>query len=167
MLAEVLDGRWRSTTPPGSRWRARPADDGGRSAVADVGGVRPLACEAAVRYVAAALAGTEHVATVVLRGARPWPRAERRTLERGALVTALVLLFARTVAADRGTLGGELLTDLLAGTPRPAAARARPPPARRARPPLVGRGGRPGRRPTGRPRRGPRPGSRPPSRGGG
>ena len=47
--------------------------------------------------VAAALARTEHVATLVLRRDEPLDLAGRRTLERGALVTALVLLFARSV----------------------------------------------------------------------
>jgi DNA-binding PucR family transcriptional regulator len=41
--------------------------------------------------------------------------SERRTLERGAMVTALVLLFARTVAQTEERLGGELLLDLLEG----------------------------------------------------
>ena len=85
--------------------------DGSRDAVASGRSV-----EADGAYVAAALAGTEHVATLVLHGrARPLALAERRTLERGALVTALVLLFARTVAQTEERLGGELLTDLLEG----------------------------------------------------
>ena len=71
-------------------------------------------------YVAAALAGTEHVATLVLRRDEPLDLAERRTLERGALVTALVLLFARSVAEAEERLGG-------AAARRPA---ARPTPRR-------------------------------------
>ena len=63
--------------------------------------------------VAAALAGTEHVATLVLRRDEPLDLAGRRTLERGALVTALVLLFARSVADAEERLGGQLLADLL------------------------------------------------------
>ena len=39
----------------------------------------------------------------------------RRTLERGAMVTALVLLFSRSVAEAEERLRGDLLTDLLAG----------------------------------------------------
>ena len=67
-------------------------------------------------YVAAALVGSEHVATLVLHGlAGPLALAERRTLERGALVTSLVLLFARTVAADRGAAGRRAAQDLLEG----------------------------------------------------
>ena len=43
---------------------------------------------------------------------------DRRTLERGALVTALVLLFGRTVAEAEERVRGELLSDLLE-RPRP------------------------------------------------
>ena len=63
--------------------------------------------------VAVALAGTEHVATLVLRRDEPLDLAGRRTLERGAVVTALVLLFARSVADAEERLGGQLLADLL------------------------------------------------------
>ena len=45
------------------------------------------------------------------------PSAEQRTLERGALVTALVVLLARSVAEAEERIGGELLRDLLAPTP--------------------------------------------------
>ncbi len=65
-------------------------------------------------YVAVALAGTEHLGTLVLHGlADGLGNAARRTLERGALVTALVLLFNRTVAEAEDRVRGELLTDLL------------------------------------------------------
>jgi hypothetical protein len=65
-------------------------------------------------YVAVARAGSEHLGTVVLTGrAEPLALAERRTLERGALVTALVLLFSRTVAEAEERVRGELLADLL------------------------------------------------------
>ena len=64
-------------------------------------------------YVAVAAAGDEHLGTLVVRGA-PLEQAERRTLERGAIVTALVLLFARTEAEAEERVRGELLTDLVA-----------------------------------------------------
>ena len=67
--------------------------------------------------VAAALARTEHVATLVLRRGEPLDLAGRRTLERGALVTALVLLFARSVTDAEERLGGQLLADLLESDP--------------------------------------------------
>lgn len=67
-------------------------------------------------YVAAALAPSEHVATLIVHGLdRDLDGPERRTLERAALVTALMLLFARSVAEAEERLGGELLADLLAG----------------------------------------------------
>jgi hypothetical protein len=70
-------------------------------------------------WVAAARAGSEHLATLVLHPRVPdLDRAERRTLERGALVTALVLLFARAAAEAEERLGGELLADLLDGRER-------------------------------------------------
>lgn len=67
-------------------------------------------------YVAVASAGTEHLGTLLLAGrADALALAERRTLERGALVTALVLLFARSVAEAEERVRGELLEDLLSG----------------------------------------------------
>ncbi|HSE08355.1 MAG TPA: GAF domain-containing protein [Nocardioidaceae bacterium] len=67
-------------------------------------------------YVAAALAGAEHLGTLVLRREEtPLELADRRTVERGALVTALVLLFNRSVAEAEDRVRGELLADLLAG----------------------------------------------------
>ncbi|QIX25691.1 GAF domain-containing protein [Nocardioides sp. JQ2195] len=66
------------------------------------------------RYVVAAAAGEEHLGSLVVDGVTLAP-AERRTLERAAIVTALVLLFARTEAEADGRVRGELLTDLLSG----------------------------------------------------
>ncbi|MET1059571.1 MAG: GAF domain-containing protein [Nocardioides sp.] len=65
-------------------------------------------------YVAVAAAGGEHLGTLVVHGI-PLEQAERRTLERGAIVTSLVLLFGRTEAEAEERVRGELLTDLLAG----------------------------------------------------
>ena len=71
--------------------------------------------DGAPAYVATALGGAEHLGTLLLSGRRaPLGQAERRTLERGALVTALVLLFNRSVAEAEERVRGELLTDLLA-----------------------------------------------------
>jgi GAF domain-containing protein/sugar diacid utilization regulator len=68
------------------------------------------------RYVAAALAGAEHLGTLVVRSrAGGLVTADRRTLERGAVVTALLLLFRRSVAAAEDRVRGELLADLLSG----------------------------------------------------
>ena len=86
----------------------REARASGRSVPVDDGG--------APSYVAVALAGTEHLGTLVLHGLQAeLGLADRRTLERGALVTALVLLFARSVAEAEDRVRGELLGDLLEG----------------------------------------------------
>ncbi len=66
-------------------------------------------------WVAVAAAGEDHLGTLVLSGAEPLDRPERRTLERGALVTALVLLFRRTEAEAESRVRGELLSDLVSG----------------------------------------------------
>ena len=66
------------------------------------------------RYVAVALAGAEHLGTLVVdQVSHELGLADRRTLERGALVTALVLLFTRSVAEAEDRVRGELLADLL------------------------------------------------------
>ncbi len=116
VLTGILDGdvtvhgpdgeRLAGSTAPVAGWADAVADAvaSGRSVPVDQG------------YVAPSLAGTEHLATLVLsRPRRPMGLAERRTLERGALVTGLVLLFARSVAETEERLGVELLGDLLDG----------------------------------------------------
>lgn len=66
--------------------------------------------------VAAGVAGAEHLGAVVLHGrVAPLSDGERRTVERGAIVTALVQLFARSVADAEERVRGELLSDLLGG----------------------------------------------------
>jgi GAF domain-containing protein len=66
-------------------------------------------------WVAVAAAGDEHLGTLVLRATEPLDLPERRTLERGALVTALVLLFGRIEAEAESRVRGELLSDLVSG----------------------------------------------------
>ncbi len=66
-------------------------------------------------WVAVAAAGEEHLGTLVLRTTGTMDLPERRTLERGALVTALVLLFGRTEAEAESRVRGELLSDLVSG----------------------------------------------------
>ncbi|HLN78150.1 MAG TPA: GAF domain-containing protein [Nocardioidaceae bacterium] len=71
--------------------------------------------DGASAYVTAALAGAEHLGTLVLSRKAPLGLADRRTIERGALVTALVLLFNRSVAEAEDRVRGELLADLISG----------------------------------------------------
>lgn len=111
-LAEILGGDLAIHAPDGALLAGRDVGRGWESVVpASLASGRSLGAGAV--YVATALAGPEHVATLVLHPARALSQPERRTLERGALVTALVILFARTVAETEDRLGGELLSDLL------------------------------------------------------
>ncbi|WP_261986904.1 helix-turn-helix domain-containing protein [Actinomadura sp. HBU206391] len=66
-------------------------------------------------WVASVTAGAEALGTLVLRTEEDVQDTDQRILERAALVTALLLLFGRTVAEAEGRVRGELLDDLLAG----------------------------------------------------
>lgn len=112
VLSGVLDGAVSVWTPSGELLAGTDPGAGWQDAVgAAVSSGRSV--EVGHGLVAAALAGIEHVATLVLVRPEPLDLAGRRTLERGALVTALVLLFARSVADAEERLGGQLLADLL------------------------------------------------------
>lgn len=77
-------------------------------------------------WVAAAVAGSDHLGTLLLRPAGDLALADRRIFERGALVTALLLLFQRSVVEAEDRVRGELLDDLLAEPARdPAGLRQR------------------------------------------
>lgn len=64
------------------------------------------------------VAGDSHLATLILRREGGLEQGDRRTLERSALVTALLLLFRRGVAEAEARVRGELLEDLLSGADR-------------------------------------------------
>lgn len=64
-------------------------------------------------WVAAVAAGPEHLGALVLRPDAPLSEADQRTLERAALVTALLLLFRRSAADAQARVGGDLLADIL------------------------------------------------------
>lgn len=64
-------------------------------------------------WLAAAVAGTDHLGTLVLGGHPDLTESDRRVLERAAVVTALLLLFQRSVAEAEHRVRGELLEDLL------------------------------------------------------
>jgi len=66
-------------------------------------------------WVTAVAAGAETLGTLVLQAPAPVSAADQRILERAALVTALLLLFRRTVAEAEGRVRGELLDDLTSG----------------------------------------------------
>lgn len=63
-------------------------------------------------------AGADHFGTFALRRADNLNQADRRILERAAVVTALLLLFRRSVVEAEGRVRGELLQDLLTGVDR-------------------------------------------------
>ncbi|MGI5182106.1 helix-turn-helix domain-containing protein [Dactylosporangium sp. CA-152071] len=64
-------------------------------------------------WLAAVVAGAENLGALVLRPDRPLVDADQRILERAAVVTALLLLFRRTVAEAEGRVRGELLDDVI------------------------------------------------------
>jgi DNA-binding PucR family transcriptional regulator len=77
-------------------------------------------------YVAAVVAGADNLGALVFRPARSPAGADQRILERAAQVTALLLLFRRTVAEAEGQVRGELLDDLISRPVRdPDALRSR------------------------------------------
>ncbi|KUJ49276.1 MULTISPECIES: helix-turn-helix domain-containing protein [Micromonospora] len=65
-------------------------------------------------WYAAVVAGAENLGALVLHPEGELADADQRILERAALVTALLLLFRRTVAEAEGRVRGELLDDLIA-----------------------------------------------------
>ncbi|WP_407924570.1 helix-turn-helix domain-containing protein [Catellatospora vulcania] len=77
-------------------------------------------------WFAAVVAGAENLGALVWRPQDDSGHADQQILERAALVTALLLLFRRTVAEAEGRVRGELLDDLIARPVRdPESLRAR------------------------------------------
>ena len=68
-------------------------------------------------WITPIIAGTEHFAMMLSTRVEDFAESELRTLERGAQVTALLLLMSRSVAAAERTVRGELLDDLLSSYP--------------------------------------------------
>lgn len=77
-------------------------------------------------WFAAVVAGAENLGALVWRPQHDTGHPDQQILERAALVTALLLLFRRTVAEAEGRVRGELLDDLIARPVRdPESLRAR------------------------------------------
>lgn len=77
-------------------------------------------------HAAPVVAGADQLAALMLRRGGALQQGDQRILERSALVTALLLLFRRSVAEAEGRVRGELLEDLLTGADRdPAGLRER------------------------------------------
>ncbi|MEP7019385.1 MAG: GAF domain-containing protein [Pseudonocardiales bacterium] len=68
-------------------------------------------------WITPIIAGTEHFAVVLSTRESAFSESEKRTLERGAQVTALLLLMSRSLAAAEQAVRGELLDDLLGSHP--------------------------------------------------
>ncbi|QIK75545.1 helix-turn-helix domain-containing protein [Nocardioides piscis] len=119
VLAHVLRGKVAAWNPAGTLLAGVDVEPSARPAIlAAASGSARSAHTAHVdgAWVAAAVAAGEHVATLVLHGGgRALDPVEQRTLERGALVTALVLVFAHSVAEASERLGTQLLVDLVEG----------------------------------------------------
>ena len=64
-------------------------------------------------YVTAVVAGADNLGALVFHPTHPLVDADQRILERAAQVTALLLLFRRSVAEAEGQVRGELLDDLV------------------------------------------------------
>ncbi|WP_030435482.1 helix-turn-helix domain-containing protein [Actinoplanes subtropicus] len=64
-------------------------------------------------YVAAVAAGADNLGALVFHPSHRLEGADQRILERAAQITALLLLFRRTVAEAEGQVRGELLDDLI------------------------------------------------------
>jgi hypothetical protein len=63
-------------------------------------------------------AGPESLGTLLLHTEHKLNEWDQRTFERAALVTALLLLLRRSVAETETRIKGELLDDILDGSPR-------------------------------------------------
>ncbi|MFC7549677.1 helix-turn-helix domain-containing protein [Plantactinospora sp. GCM10030261] len=128
VIGGVLDGRVWVLDSDGmvlAAVGADPADCAASTVAAAVaralvsGGVGEVVSDAGeVRYVAVARAGSEHLATMVLGRAVPLSDADRRVLDRGAVVTALLMMFQRSVAEAEHRVRGELLDDVLSAPRR-------------------------------------------------
>ena len=121
VLAEVLGGGVTVLDPDGIVLAAvegePPMVDGPLiAAVRDArrtGGTVELDLAVGRYWLAAAVAGTDHLGTLVLSGPDQLAQPARRIFERAAVVTALLLLFQRSVAEAEHRVRGELLNDVL------------------------------------------------------
>lgn len=116
VVAEVLDGDVTildaSDAVLAATGDAKPLDDDQLGAFHDAAASSHTALDAGLA-AAPVLAGTDLLGVFGLQRESPLDQADQRILERGALVTALLLLFRRNVAEAEGRVRSELLQDLL------------------------------------------------------
>ncbi|WP_200216378.1 helix-turn-helix domain-containing protein [Micromonospora coerulea] len=121
VLAEVLGGGVAVLDPNGAVLAAvggetPPVDESLLAAVHEArrtGGTVELDLPIDRCWLAAAVAGTNHLGTLVLSGPDRLAQSAQRIFERAAVVTALLLLFQRSVAEAEHRVRGELLEDVL------------------------------------------------------
>ncbi|MFG2989596.1 helix-turn-helix domain-containing protein [Streptomyces sp. NPDC048257] len=106
---------------------ARAGTDSGPPSARAVAASRSGGRAVSVRgtWVCAVLAGHELLGSIALTGRADLDDADRRLFERASLVTALLLLLRRSVAATEDRVRGELLGDLLTRAADPAGLSAR------------------------------------------
>lgn len=119
VLAEVLGGALAVYDDEGRRLAGatEPAAPAGLAGAVEEARRSGRCVPCGDHWVAVAAAGGEHLGTLVVRTEQVMDLAERRTLERGALVVALVLLFSRSAAEAESEVRGELLADLFDDRP--------------------------------------------------
>lgn len=115
----VLDAQGRRTAQCGPAPAAPDAT--GRDPLADAPAVRASDTSGRLAaadgtWAAAVTAAGERMGTLVLGGRADLDAGDQRTVERAAVVTALVLLFRRQAAEAELRVRTDLLADLLAGT---------------------------------------------------
>jgi DNA-binding PucR family transcriptional regulator len=121
----VIDARGRAlataVTPGCAAAAPEPAEDTVGEAVAASRG-EGRGVRRGDLVIAAVVAGADNLGALVFRPARPLADVDQRILERAAQVTALLLLFRRTVADAEAQVRGDLLDDLISRPVRDAAA---------------------------------------------
>ncbi|MEC3914317.1 helix-turn-helix domain-containing protein [Nocardia sp. CDC160] len=125
VAADILGGALLVLDADGRRIGAVDAPDGGPSDRLDEDALLSEIAATAAQlgrtaqlkelWAAPGGAGSEPLCTLVLHHPEPLSSSDQRILERAALVTALLLLFRRSIAEAEGRVRGELLDDLLAG----------------------------------------------------
>lgn len=107
VLSDALDAPVEVREPDDTELAARTVQEARRTG-------RAVALPDGAGWIATASAGGDHLATLVVTGRPELDLAERRTVERGAMVTALLRLVLRAVAEAEDRVRADLLDDLLA-----------------------------------------------------
>jgi GAF domain-containing protein len=123
-LAEAKSAAWPGSLPVLDPAEVAEAVAASRSGLTDLDPAEVSEAVAAARgagrsverggaFVAAVVAGADNLGALVFHPTHRLEGADQRILERAAQITALLLLFRRTVAEAEGQVRGELLDDLI------------------------------------------------------